>query len=78
MHTALQMGTCSDLTLENFCLHMLVQSSNLLPTGTQNYHATCPVLTMADESLRLEVEPKHCRHVERGASLNVLDVRVSP
>ena len=36
------------------------------------------VLTMADESLSSEVEPKHGRHVERGASLDVLDIGVSP
>ena len=35
-------------------------------------------LTMANESLRAEVEPKHGSHVERSASLDVLDVGVSP
>ena len=35
-------------------------------------------LTVANESLRAEVEPKHGRHVEWGASLDVLDVGVSP
>ena len=33
---------------------------------------------MANESLCAQVEPKHGRHVERGASLDVLDVGVSP
>lgn len=33
---------------------------------------------MADESLSSEIEPKHSRHVEWGASLNVLDVGVCP
>ena len=35
-------------------------------------------LTVANESLGAEVEPKHGGHVEWGASLDVLDVGVSP
>ena len=35
-------------------------------------------LTVANESLSAEVEPEHGGHVERGASLDVLDVGVSP
>ena len=35
-------------------------------------------LTMANESLCAKVEPKHGGHVEWGASLDVLDVGVSP
>ena len=35
-------------------------------------------LTMADESLRAKVEPKHGRYMEWGAFLDVLDVGVSP
>ena len=35
-------------------------------------------LTVANECFSPEVEPKHGRHVERGASLNVLNIGVSP
>ena len=46
-------------------------------TYTVAIYTACS-LTVANESLCAEVEPKHGGHVERGASLDVLDVGVSP